>query len=300
MIKKLQIRFILFAMIAITLVLGTVSTIFLMGTPSNATQHRTVMLLMVILVLVLAASITLSYIAVKPIKKAWQQQLDFTADASHELRTPLAVIQSNLELVMDNEEETVESQERWLGNIHKELIRMNHLVEDLLTLSRADSNVTELTVCDVPLEIVLEERACAFEQLAAAKEIKIERTMEQNLIMKGDIDRIQQLFTILFDNSIKYMGRPGTIKINAYKNKNQLHIDYMDDGTGIPDDEVEHVFKRFYRVDKARSRSQNGSGLGLSIAEWIVRSHEGKIELKCGVDQGVHFHITFPKQKNTV
>lgn len=151
MIKKIQKRFIMFTMLVISIIVIIISSVFLIGEADNSRQHRTITLCIIILVLVFLASVLLSRIAIKPIKKAWQQQLDFTADASHELRTPLAVIQSNLEIVLEDENASIAEQKKWLNNIHMETLRMNSLVEDLLMLSRADCGNTLLSLSNVSL-----------------------------------------------------------------------------------------------------------------------------------------------------
>ncbi len=293
MIKKIQLRFILFTTLVIGIVLSMVTLLFLISSSDRRTYHRTLVIAVIMLFLVLIASVLLSYAAMKPIRRALARQLDFTADASHELRTPLAVLQSNLEIVMDNGQETVESQMKWLVNMKQESVRMNRMVENLLTLSRADCDEALLELTNFPLDEVMQERAAAFESLAGEHQIVIRNESEPGLLMHGDRHRITQLFTILMDNSIRYMDRAGTITIRSYQRHNHLHILYMDDGAGIPAAEAANVFSRFYRVDRSRAGKTEGSGLGLSIAKWIVEAHEGRISLKSDTGRGVAFHIIF-------
>lgn len=294
MIRKFRIWFVLFTMLVISLILGIVTIIFITNNTNAQTHHRTFVLVTLLLVLVFVSSVLLSSIAVKPIKRAWQRQLDFTADASHELRTPLAVIKSNLEIVLDNPDDLVKNQEKWLGNIQNETNRMSKLVDDLLTLSRADSNAVTLQMTEFPLNIIVEERISAFQSLAEEHGINLESNVSPDVILYSDPDRIGQLFTILLDNSIKYMGKPGTIRIEAcYSSNKHVQILFSDNGVGIPDEDIRKVFTRFYRVDKARSRNHGGSGLGLAIAKWIVEAHHGRITLKSGTDKGVIYNILF-------
>ena len=291
MIKRIQTRFVLFTMIVISLVLASIAIVIVATSTREHALHRTIITVVVILVLVFLSSIVLSYIAMKPIKQAWQRQLDFTADASHELRTPLAIIRSNLEIVMDNPEELVKDQGKWLDNIQKETNRMTKLVDDLLTLSRADSNETQLRMTELPLSILIEGRLDAFQSLASEHGITLESKVAPNILLHADEQRITQLFTILLDNAIKYMERPGTIRIEGDCIGQHVRIMFSDDGVGIPKEDIPNVFTRFYRVDKSRTGQQGGSGLGLAIAKWIVEAHGGKITLKSGEGKGVVYTI---------
>lgn len=117
--------------------------------------------------------------------------------------------------------------------------------------------------------------------------------VEPELIMMGEVSRLTQLFTILLDNSVKYMGRAGTISITAYRESQKIQVLFEDNGIGIPAEETGNVFRRFYRLDKARTQNNGGSGLGLAIAQWIVEAHNGKIALKSDNDRGMHYRITF-------
>lgn len=297
MIKKIQSRFILFTMLVIGLTLAFVTFIFISGNADPTAHHRSVILVIIILAIVLLASITLSRLAIAPIKKAWQQQLDFTADASHELRTPLAVIQSSLEILMDDPNATVKEQQKWVDNIHNETLRLNKIVDDLLTLSRADTNEVEMLFTDFPINLIVEEQISAFEQMAAGKQVILESSIDDELMIHGDAQRLSQLFRILIDNSLKYMGKSGKITISAFEEKKNIKIIYQDDGVGIPAEDVPNIFKRFYRVDKARSRKEGGSGLGLAIAKWIVEAHNGEILLKSDTNQGVVFTILLNRIK---
>lgn len=293
MIPSLKKRFIIYTMLVISTILCIFAVAVLLGTKDNITHHRTFILVFIILIFVFIGSVILSNIAIKPIKKAWQQQLDFTADASHELRTPIAIIRSNLEIVMDNQGESVKDQEKWLNNIFKETERMSKLVDDLLTLSKADSKEQELNLREIPLDIIIRDRINSFETLAKNNNTTISNQVEDGLTMLGDDKRIAQLFTILIDNAIKYMNRPGIIAISGKKKGNHVHISVSDNGVGIPEDEVDKLFLRFYRVEKSRARNLGGSGLGLPIAKWIVESHKGKISINSTQDIGTNVTIIF-------
>lgn len=245
--------------------------------------------------LVFCGSLFMAGRAIKPIKISWERQRDFTADASHELRTPLSVIQSNLELVMDNKEETVESQYKWLENIYTENKRMTRLVGDLLLLARADSGQTLLEIKNFSLSAALEDAVAPFIPVADIKNIKIDTRIEPAVNFTGDEARIKQLAIILIDNAIKYTSPGGSVSLQLINNDDSLDIIVNDTGEGISKEHIDKIFERFYRVDKARSREDGGTGLGLSIASWIVKEHRGTIRAASEPGYGSTFTVTFQK-----
>lgn len=244
------------------------------------------------------ASLFLAKLAIEPIKKAWKKQLDFTADASHELRTPLAVIQTSLEIVLDNPEETVESQRQWLENIQIEHARMASLVEDLLTLARGDTSEQVLSLKEIEMNELIKEVKSAFTPLGTTKGITLESREEQEIAFIGDRKRLKQLLVILVDNAIKHMGRAGSITIEIsiskgkWNRKKMMSLNVRDTGCGIPEEKLPYLFERFYRADP--SRTEEGSGLGLAIAKWIVESHDGSIQVSSKVGEGTNFMISLP------
>lgn len=244
--------------------------------------------------LVFIGSLIISKLALKPIKKAYQKQLDFTADASHELRTPLAVIQTNLELVLGNSEETIESQSKWLNNILVENKRMKKLVEDLLTLSRADTNQNILETSKFYIDYTIISVVDLLMPYANEKNITLKVNLKPNVEFLGDKNRIKQLIIILVDNAIKYTESKGTVKVNLDYNDKKIWVSICDTGVGFSDEEKSKIFERFYRLDKTRSRHSGGLGLGLSIAKWIALEHGGSIEVESHIGKGSNFIITLP------
>ncbi len=244
--------------------------------------------------LVFLGSLFLSSKALVPICNAWQKQLDFSADASHELRTPIAAIQANTELILSNSDETVASQKKWLHSILKESKRMASLIEDLLLLSRADSGQLLLVKTPFLFDQAIKEALEPMEPLALESHIAFELKLEPRVHFIGDINRIKELIIILVDNAIKYMNRPGSIEITLKQTKHKIKLLVADNGEGIAPDAVSHLFDRFYRVDKTRSRHKGGAGLGLSIAKWIVQEHSGHITVESMLGKGTRFLITLP------
>lgn len=303
MIKRLRKRFIIFNLIVSSIVFICVGGTIAFNNVEMI-WHRLIISCIVFLALAFIGSVLLANSAIEPIKKAWKRQLDFTADASHELRTPLAVIQTSLEIILENEEESVKSQKEWLENIVVEHKRMANLVEDLLTLSRGDTNQQVLNVEDIDIEEITNEVKREFSPIAIKRGIEIETVMKGTLSFEGDRKRIKQLFIILVDNAIKCMGRPGKITVEASYRQyglvnrgKEVVLQVSDTGQGIAKEHLQKIFERFYRV--SASRSEEGSGLGLAIAKWIVDSHGGSIKVSSEVGEGTQFMIQLPIKAKT-
>jgi two-component system sensor histidine kinase CiaH len=247
------------------------------------------------ILIVFVSSLFLAGRALIPIKKSWERQQNFVADASHELRSPLAVMETNLELVMGNREETIESQSKWLENVQIENRRMTKLVTDLLFLARADSNQQMIERVLFPLNVVVREVIDSFEPLAAKKGIQLDMDLEPEIEFLGDEDRLKQLTVILLDNAIKYTPQGGKATVSLKQRDSHVELIVSDTGVGIESEHLNKVFDRFYRVDKARSRDICGTGLGLSIAEWIVKEHKGSILVNSTPGAGSTFKVLLPK-----
>lgn len=229
--------------------------------------------------------------AIIPIQKAWEQQKEFLADASHELRTPIAVIQTNLEVVLEDPIKTVDSQSKWLLNIKEENSWMAHFVDSLLFLARSDSQQQPLDKNHFPLEKAICNAAESFKPLALSHGIIIKIDVETPIVFYGDESRIKQLLGILVDNAIKYSPSGGAIDIRLTKSSKTVNLSVSDQGEGISPENIDKIFDRFFQSD--HSRSKKGAGLGLSIAKWIVDSHQGSIEVSSIVGSGTTFHISF-------
>lgn len=293
MIRKLKTRFVLFNMLVIGILFVLLVAAILLGSKSDIPPERWVITSLLFALASLGGSLLLSNIAIKPIKHAWQAQLNFTADASHELRTPLTIIQTNLELVLDHGDESVKSQTKWLSNILVENKRLAGLVDDLLTLSRSDAGEFMLEYSFFPLSDVIMNVADNFSPAAFDQGIKFQFSLDDKCTICADKKRITQLFVILIDNAVKYMGRPGHISIRAENNAKTILILVSDTGKGISKEASGKIFNRFFRDDSARA---SGSGLGLAIAKWIVESHEGKIYVKSAPGIGTEFSISLPNR----
>ena len=238
--------------------------------------------------------------AMAPIKSSWQRQQDFVTDASHELRTPLTVVQLNLDIVKGNPEESVASQAKWLDNSLLELRRLSGLVDDLLFLARADSQQQTLNLQTFPLQTALKEVFESFQPLAQTKGIILESSLDSAVLYYGDENRIKQMVVILLDNALKYTHAGGKVSLDLRNWGTLTEITVADSGEGIPKEQLDRIFERFYRVDQARSQAKEGSGLGLAIADWIIRSHHGRIRVSSSLGKGTTFLITLPHRKDSL
>ena len=250
------------------------------------------------LLLIFFGSLFLADKALIPIKDAWEKQKKFIADASHELRTPLSSIQTNLEVLSDNFGKSIEDREKWLNNIQSENKRMIRLVDDLLVLARADSHQEYMNRALFKLDEAVKEAIDPLSPMAAKKEIDIRTSIENSINFIGDESRIKQLIVILLDNAIKYSVQNGLIEVKLEDSQSNAIISVKDTGERISDEDKLKIFERFYRVDKARSRESGGSGLGLSIAKWIVTEHDGTIDVYDDDVKGTVFKVTLPKHRN--
>ncbi|MBX3082977.1 MAG: HAMP domain-containing protein [Anaerolineae bacterium] len=214
-------------------------------------------------------------------------QRRFVADVSHELRTPLTTIQGNLDLIkrMGNDPQS-------LADIDSEVKRMTRLVGDLLLLAQADSGRLPLRETIVDLESLMIE---VYNQLKLiSQEVEIKIVQLEPVRVKGDADRLKQLLINLITNAIKYTPPHGKIGLSVTNHDGYAWISVSDTGIGIPEEDLPHIFDRFYRVDKARDRKMGGFGLGLSIVSWIVEAHRGKITATSEEGKGSVFTVQLP------
>lgn len=238
--------------------------------------------------------------AMIPIKKSYERQRDFVADASHELRTPLSVLMASVEAVQAEQTTGGEASfaRQVLADMKDEIKRMTKLIGDLLTLARADAAVVNLFKKNFDLVPVAEQAVRAMQHLAVEKDIKLDfSVVDSSVIVFADKERLNQLLLILLDNGIKYVPAGGRVVVNLERaaKADEVIVRVSDNGPGIPEKEQALIFERFYRMDKERSREMGGSGLGLSIAKWIAKAHGGTITVKSRPGQGASFIVTLPR-----
>ena len=223
---------------------------------------------------------------------SFQRMIEFTADASHELKTPICAMRGEAEVLLSKERTSAEYQEG-LANFIEQFDHLNQMINDLILLSKFDATQVELRMAPLRLDLLIKDICNLFQVLAEQKGIALEMEAAQEVTVMGDKMRLQQLFTNLIDNAIKYTPE-GSIQVSLERDEENILVKVQDTGIGIPQEEQEKIFKRFYRVDKSRSRESGGVGLGLSIAEWIAHAHNGKIEVQSHVGAGSTFIVTLP------
>lgn len=222
------------------------------------------------------------------LERLFDAQQRLLADVSHELRTPLTAVRGNIDLMRRMGETDPDS----LAIIQEEVDRMARLVGDLLLLARADAGGLPLNMQPIELDDLFFE---VYQRVRVlSKSITVTVTDVDQVCIMGDPDRLKQLFINLIDNAIKYTPEGGEVRISLSKTDLWAHVTITDNGIGIPAKDLPFIFDRFYRVDKARSRSQGGSGLGLSIAKWIVEAHGGEIYVTSEIGSGTTFAIALP------
>lgn len=214
---------------------------------------------------------------IKPLELLFKREHEFAANASHELRTPLTVLSLGIEsLQNDTDSKFSPYAEETLRDMQQETQYMSKLTEALLTLARGDEDNVTLQKQKVDLTAVMAEVCAQLRPLAEQKNLQLVFNGTRKEFSLCDKDKIKQLLIILVDNAIKYSDS-GTITAEVEADGMQAVIRVLDEGIGITEGEAERIFERFYRVDKARSRASGGFGLGLSIAQWIVKRHGGSI-----------------------
>ena len=217
-----------------------------------------------------------------------------TSDISHELRTPLTSIQTHLEAMIDGIWEP--SPER-LNSVNEEVIRLNHLVNQIKNLAKYDSEKNKLEISEVDLKQLIKNIIYNNQSFAFEKNINIEYDLE-DIVAKVDKEKISQVIVNLISNAIRYTNcncnKEGKIIIKLYKDNDLIKISVKDNGIGIPKESIEYIFERFYRVDKSRCRNTGGTGVGLTICKSIIDLHNGKIEVESEVNVGSEFIITLP------
>ena len=229
------------------------------------------------------------------LESSFNRMVEFTADASHELKTPLCALRGEAELLLSKQRKT-EEYEEGMAHFIERFDHLNRMINDLILLSKSDSSQVELYMVPIRLDLLIQDIGNLFQILAEQKNIVLRIDPCQETVVMGDKIRLQQLFTNLVDNAIKYTLK-GSIRITLEKNQNMAIVKIKDTGMGIPKEEQKNIFKRFYRVDKSRSKETGGVGLGLSIAEWIANAHHGRIEVESELNQGSTFTVYLPLPK---
>lgn len=243
----------------------------------------------------------LATMCLKPVEKAWAQQKNFIADASHELKTPLTVILTNNGILQSHKSETVESQLQWVNSTHEEATHMKDLVEKLLLLAKTDNVALKNQFENVNLSDVAMQLALQFEPVAFEKGVFLVTDIDKGIHMNGDIVALRQIIHILLDNAVKYSVLGGDVTLTLKKRRTysfrrgmgyDIYLSAKNMGNPIPDEDIPHIFERFYRSDKARTAG-SGYGLGLSICKNLAVLHNGDISVTSDIENGTVFTVIF-------
>jgi two-component system, OmpR family, heavy metal sensor histidine kinase CusS len=228
------------------------------------------------------------------LEAAFRKIVQFTADASHELRTPVSVMRTTAELAL-RKPRTEEGYREALAQILKELERTSGLIEELMLLARADSGIQMLNIETLDLSETLREVCNEGRTLAKFKQVDLRWEIPTvPLLVEGDPNALHRLFLILIDNGVKYTPEHGQVTMSLKTHNGFAVTEVHDTGFGIAEADLPHIFERFYRADKARSRDSGGAGLGLSIGRWVAEAHGGTIEAESAVGRGSVFRVRLP------
>jgi signal transduction histidine kinase len=237
------------------------------------------------------ASLLMALRSLRPISRAFQRQREFVADASHELRTPLTLIRTNVEAWLRRASGPNKAYAR---AIIEEVEQLNRIVGDLTTLALADARQLDIQRQPLELNTVVQDLMTQASPLAEERGVRLKPVLNGGVRVEADPTRVRQLLLILMDNAMRHTPSGGEVSVGVLREDGHARITVTDNGEGIPPADLPHIFERFYRADKARSRENGGSGLGLAIAKWIVDAHRGDIVVKSGEGKGTEVEVNLP------
>ncbi len=233
------------------------------------------------------------------VDQSFERQRRFMSDASHELRTPAAILRGESEVALSRTERPAEEYRESLAVLHAEAQRLTQIVEDLFTLTRADAGQYPLSPHEFYLDELVADCTHAARSLASAKQISLTCEVPEELPIRADEALLRGMILNLLDSAIKYTPAGGRVTVSCGRSGAEYALSVTDSGEGIPGDLQQRVFERFFRVDKARTRSEHdggGAGLGLSIARWIAEAHHGRLILARSDSSGSTFSALLPAQ----
>lgn len=229
------------------------------------------------------------------IEKNEKMRREFVADVSHELRSPLSNIQGYIEAMMDGKDKTPEDRSRYLGIVHKETMRLSRLVNELLDLSRLESGPQNINNSSVEIVRVVKNSFTKFRHLFDEKGILTGLIVpEGEYEVMGNTDRLEQVLYNLFDNAMRFSAPGQKVTVRIETHQGEVSITVTDEGQGIPEEDLPHIWERFYKVDKARCREQGGTGLGLAIVKQTVQTMGGRVKAASRVGQGTEIGFILP------
>lgn len=240
------------------------------------------------LVLILVS--LLSRRAIRPLIENMERQKQFITDAGHEIKTPIAIISANAEVI-----EMCQGENEWTQSIRNQVVRLNELVRNLLTLSKMDEMQEEISFAEFSWGCAIRETVENFDSIIQAKSQEQTCEIDTNIKLNGNEESIRRMTALLMDNAVKYAPEHGRISIFLGKRDNKIEFSVYNDCAKVPEGDLNRLFDRFYRADSSRSRKTGGYGIGLSVVSAIVRTHKGRITAETQ-DNGICFRAKFPAQ----
>ena len=225
--------------------------------------------------------------SIKPIVKSYEKQSEFVQNASHELRTPLTIIQAKQEMLLQSPNSKIIDKSEDIALTLNETRRLSKMVSELMELARDDANRTVITKTKTNINALINEITIPYKEMAQMQEKEITINTNCSKEIEVDQNKFRELLVIILDNALKYTEAGDKIEVEAKTQDDRLFLNIKDTGIGISDEGLKHIFERFYREDKARSRAKGGSGLGLSIAQTIVKGHGGNIKIVHNNPKGI-------------
>ena len=245
------------------------------------------------MLLFFAISVKLSALAAKPMEEAMQREKQFIADASHDLKTPLSVILANNAILLENPEASVGSVSRWVDSSQEAAKRMQQLISQMLTLSDVERPDAALSMQHVDLAAVATKAALEMESIAYEKQVALETALPEECVLRSNPDYLQRIVSSLLENALKYEPAGGQVHLALVQEKRKVRLSVQNFGSTIPEEDLPHVFDRFYRSDKSRKSESGSFGLGLAITKEMVEKLGGQISVSGSAAGGTVFHVTF-------
>lgn len=243
------------------------------------------------------AALFLSKRALKPVRDAWDSQRQFVADASHDLKTPLTVILANMSILSQHPQHTISQESQWIENTQHEANNMQELISEMLELAQVESHTPDNIIQEeVDFSDLVEEQVLLLDAMAIEKGCVLDCEADENVCVLGDAPQLSKMVKTLLENALKYVNADGTVLVRLIQNINRVQLSISNTGTPIPEEDIEHIFDRFYRSDKARTSGEGGFGLGLAIAMGIAQSHGGNITCSSDEKETV-FTVILPVSK---
>ena len=248
------------------------------------------------LALTAVGGLWLTRLSLQPIELMFQQLKQFTADASHELRSPLTAIKSSISVLQNHPERIDPADVKKVAAIASAANQMTHLMNDLLFLARMEGTRATLTLekRPIPVEEMLEDLLDELELDAEAKQITLESKLLGNVLVNADGEQLKRLFLNLLENALQYTPAGGKVKVSLFTSREQATVSFEDSGIGIAQEDLPRIFDRLWRSEKAKVCRDEGTGLGMAIAQSIARAHGGEITVTSELGVGSCFQVQLP------